>query len=566
MLAVALVGAAVYLAVGRDDEPDAGFDSAATGCDPELDRGLRAWADAGFSGSVAVSTGGDFDCVSGYGLADQAAGTKNTADTVFSIGSISKAFTAAAVLRLADDGALSLAQPVGQLVTDLSGPVSEASVESLLVHTSGLTGTLGQDYEPIGRDSAVEGIGELKVASEPGSEFLYSNAGYTLLALIIEEVSGTNFRDYVATQVLSLPEGEAAGGFWDGEPAADGPRAVGYLDGGGTGEPGDFEGPYWATDGNGSLAMTTQDLAAWTNALFTDEVLSQESLDLLLEPGFPGSGGGSEVPGWVLLDDSRLGQPALVATGGGGDVGHDAAAVWLPETQRAIAIASNTPSIRAEDLLAAVGPALAAGEPLPEPMIPTDGIDPAERARIEGSYRLETGGSLEVAAAGGALTIEARDADAVALLLPLPAESGLRPEDATAHERSVLSLMAGETQEGRKELRLLESDLGPIDNAALAGTIVDDGELRTYVEITSDGNSITAWYALDRRGGISGVQLEPSPPTLQLASVRPGRYRPIDPLGGAPDVTVEFEDGRMKVIGPGTTTTAQLNPESSNLP
>jgi CubicO group peptidase (beta-lactamase class C family) len=278
-LAVSLLVVAV-LAACTDDRDAPGPDptgAAATACDPGLAKVFGAWARAGFSGSVVISTDGVFECLAGYGRADEAVGTPNTAETVFAIGSVTKAFTAAAVVKLAEEGRLSLDDRSGALLPELTGPVAAVTVRQLLLHTSGLNGTHGQDYEPLTRAAAVAAINRLELAFKPGTGYVYSNAGYTLLALIIEKVSGMPYRQFVVSKILPLPGGGLAGGYWNGAPAARGPRAMGYLDGGRTGEMGDFAGPHWALEGNGGLAMTAKDLASWTHALFTGKVLSVES-------------------------------------------------------------------------------------------------------------------------------------------------------------------------------------------------------------------------------------------------------------------------------------------------
>jgi len=190
-------------------------------------------------------------------------------------------------------------------------------VEQLLAHTSGLTGNHGSDHQPLGRDQALAAISRLDRAFAPGSEFLYSNAGYTLLAIIIEEASGMTYRDSIADRVLPLPSGAVAGGFWDGDPPASGPWAVGVLDDGTLGASGEFAGPHWALDGNGGLAMTSADLAAWTHALFTGQVVSPASIERISTPGVDLGDGMSATPGWVELDDTVLGERALAAAGGG---------------------------------------------------------------------------------------------------------------------------------------------------------------------------------------------------------------------------------------------------------
>ena len=141
---------------------------AANRCDTKLEGALRRWADAGFSGSVAISAGGRPRCLAAYGFADQAAKRANTIDTVFAIGSVSKSFTAAAILDLVDAGKLSLSDRAGDLVPDLDGPVAAVTVGQLLLHTSGLNGSHGSDHRPLGREEAIAAIGRLELAFEPG--------------------------------------------------------------------------------------------------------------------------------------------------------------------------------------------------------------------------------------------------------------------------------------------------------------------------------------------------------------------------------------------------------------
>lgn len=521
----------------------------ATGCDPAFD----AWAVAGFSGSIAISTGGELECVTGYGTADAATGTPNTADSVFSIGSITKAFTAAAIVDLVDEGKLSLDDRAGDIVSGLPGPAADATVEQLLLHTSGLTGSHGADHEPLTRDEAVAAISALDLAVEPGSEFLYSNAGYTLLAFIVEEASASSYREYTAAELLVLPGGQVAGGFWNGEPRVPGPRAVGAP-----GESGDFAGPHWALDGNGGLAMTTGDLAVWTHALFAGEIVSADAVDMITGTRFDQGDGVSEVPGWVAYDDGTFGEPVFATAGGGGDVGHNAVVAWLPESERVIAMASNTPVISAEALLRAVGPALVAGRPLPAPDTAGGDADPADLAALAGTYELATGGSFDVIAEDDRLGVSAHGADAVAVLFPLPIASELTPDDVTAHEERVLALLAGETREGREERAAFESAVGPIDDVGLAGTVVEDGELRTHVTITSGTEAIGMWFALDEQGGVAAAELPADPPTLLLVPSAGETYRPDDPTGTGPDVTMTFDGNGLTVTGASGSTTAAL--------
>ncbi|WP_283246755.1 serine hydrolase [Microbispora sp. H10836] len=515
----------------------------APACDPALDRAFGAWADTGFSGSVAILRDGAFECRAAYGMADAGARRPNTPGTVFSIGSVTKTVTAAAILRLADEGKLSLDDRVGAILPRLRGPVAGATVRQLLLHTSGLTGTHGGDYEPLSPGAALAAIGRLKLAFPPGAGHVYSNAGYTLLALVVERLSGRGYRDYVSSTVLRLPGGRVAGGFWDGHPAAPGPRAVGYLDDGEPGHQGGFAGPYWGVEGNGGLAMTMPGLAEWTHALFTGRVVTPASAELAARPGWPLGDGRSETPGWVAFDRSLYGERFLSAAGGGGDVGHNAVVAWVPAQRRVVAIASNTAKLPAEALLRAVGPALLAGRPLPAPSAAAPAGD---LAAMVGTYRLERGGGFEVSAERGRLTVSATGADAVRALAPPGA--GVTEAALGAHEQRVLTLLNGQTQEGRRERAALEKAFGAVSGLTLAGTVTKGADARTYVTLVTGKGPVLAWYAVNEQGGVMAAEVPAKPPALTLVpSGGAGRFRPDDPTGSGPRVEVAFEGRRMTV-------------------
>lgn len=541
---------------------DAGPDSTASGrsapdapCDPDVDEGLRAWADAGFSGTVAISTGGTIDCLAGYGPADRASGVANSVKTVFSIGSISKAFTAAAVLRLVDRGELDLDDRAGSILPGLRGPAAEATVRRLLLHTSGLSGSLGEDHVALGRATAVRRAAALRQRFRPGSRYLYSNAGYTLLALIIDRVSSRGYRDYLSSHILRMPGGDVAGGFWDGEPAARGPRARGYLDSGASEQRGDFPGPHWALSGNGDLAMTTRDLARWTRALFRGRIVSPKSTAMLTGPGVSRGKGRSATPGWTALDESVYGEPVIAASGGGGDIGQDAVVAWLPDSDRVVAVASNSPVVRAEDLLTTVAAALVGGKPVPPPEPVGAPVDRDELTRLAGRYRIDEDASLDVEAGSNGIAVTARGDEAVSALFPLP--SSVDAGTAHAHGRRVVALLNGEADDGAEERKLVEADFGAITGVVPAGTLVVDGELRTYVTVETAEESVLGWYALDRAGGIAAAELPTDPPTLDLVPVDGGRFRPDDPTGDGPPLSVSFDHGRMALTGAEGTTLAR---------
>ncbi|MEU4405903.1 serine hydrolase domain-containing protein [Streptosporangium sp. NPDC023963] len=534
-------------------EPRRTADAGATRCDHRLDTAFRAWARAGFSGSIAITKGGRVECLAAYGTADDATARPNTPETVFSIGSVTKAFTAAAVFALVEEGKLSLDDRAGRILPELGGAAAKATVRQLLLHTGGLNGShAGGDHEPLGRDAAVAAIGALEPAHKPGRGYLYSNAGYTLLALVVEKASGRSFRAYLASRILRLPGGRVAGGFWDGEPAVAGPRAAGRLENGTTGHPGGFEGPYWAVEGNGGLAMTMRDLAAWTHALFTGRLLSRESAKTIGRPGHDLGGGRSETPGWVAFDESLFGEPFLATAGGGGEIGHNTTVAWIPGQERVVAIAANRPEVSAEDLLRAVGPALLGGGPLPTPTVAAR--DGGDLAAIVGSYELETGGSFDVSATAGKVTVSATGPDAVTALFP---PSGSTAGDMRGHDERVLALLAGRTQEGRKERESLTASFGPVSDVALAGTVTVGGEVRTYVTVTAGTRPVLGWYTVNERGGVQAAEVPTKPPRLAFVPSGDGRYVPDDPTGTGPRVSLSLRDRNLVVSRADGTSTAR---------
>ena len=290
-LAFVMAGLAIGCSAGGGPAADQGGRAAITvqgECDDRIERALSAWGTAGFNGAVVVDDGtGSGGCRAGVGSAESGGIPVPTVESVFAIGSVSKAFTAVAVLQLAAEGVLDLGDPAGRYVAGLRGPAGDASIESLLLHTSGLVGSHGEDQAPLGRDEAVAAISRLPVDDAAQGRFLYSNAGYTLLALVIEGASGVEYRRYLTDRVL--PDGA---GFW-----AD-----------------DADGAHWALQGNGDLAMSVEVLARWTRALFTGSIVPATAVERLVEPAVVDGEQGITM-GWVRLGAER---PRRACAGGGG--------------------------------------------------------------------------------------------------------------------------------------------------------------------------------------------------------------------------------------------------------
>jgi CubicO group peptidase (beta-lactamase class C family) len=164
--------------------------------------------------AVAVIEKGEVISMQGFGYADAADRTPVTPDTVFNVGSISKSPTAWAVMRLVEGGKVDLDRPVDLYLKRWHLPSSafgnsQVTVRRVLSHTSGISndGFHGWDPEtalpPIEESLAGKtGTGEARVIAEPGSGFHYSGANYVILQLLIEDVSGQSFQEYLKANVF----------------------------------------------------------------------------------------------------------------------------------------------------------------------------------------------------------------------------------------------------------------------------------------------------------------------------------------------------------------------------
>ena len=561
-LTVALALTGTSCTTGSEDPPldhapggSGRAEGAATAdCPAGLDAAVDAWGDVGFNGVVTVLRGAE-PCVAAAGVRDRANGAPMTDETVFAIGSVSKSFTAAAVVQLVAEGRLDLHATAGSLVAGLRGPAASATVAQLLTHTSGLLGGAGEDHQPLSHKAAVDALGGLPRVFPAGTDFGYTNGGYTLLALIIDSVTG-DYRGYLADHLLDPAGAAPDAGFWDGHPAARGPRAVGYTEDGRSMQSGDFPGPHWAMSGNGDLAMSMPTLAALTAALFRGEILPDRATAALTKPRWDNGDGTSETYGWVRLGADVLGAVGLAAAGGGGDTGHNAVVAYLPASDLVVAIGSSTPEVNAEDLLQAIIVPLAAGDPVPLPAGPdTTPPDPEIVARAVGTYLLDGGGRLVLSGRGGSATISAVGAAAVDVLFARP--TGISPGDLDRHAAAVLDLLSGDDPAGRAERRVASRAVGGIRQIELRGTVVDHRELRTYVRLIGEDSTLDGWYSLDEHGGVAAAQLPAEPPSLELDEQRGDALISADPTAQRPDVRVTAAHGVLTVDNGATVVTAR---------
>jgi CubicO group peptidase (beta-lactamase class C family) len=253
--------------------------SAAPPAPASVDAVFARWNAASPGCAVGVGVDGRHVLERAYGMADLERDVPNTADTIFEAGSVSKQFTAAAVLLLARDGKLSLDDPVRKYVPEVPdyGAARTITIRHMLTHTSGLRDwgeVAGLAGWPRGRRVHTHGH-VLDIVSRqkdlnftPGTNWSYSNTGYNLSAIIVARVSGQSFADFSRDRIFA-PLGMTHTSWRDDytrivkrraiayEPAADGYRE---------------DMPFENVHGNGGLLTTVGDLLRWNENFVSPKV------------------------------------------------------------------------------------------------------------------------------------------------------------------------------------------------------------------------------------------------------------------------------------------------------
>ena len=286
--------------------------------------------------SIAVTRGGQTLLERAWGVADVATGRKADPGTTYRIGSVSKQFTAALVLRLVDRGVLSLTDSIGRHLKGLRPEWNAITVEQLLNHTSGLA----RDYLEVTRvaenlpgDSLIAMAARDTLMSKPGTVHAYSNTGYMLLGVLIEKVTGKPYGVALRDEI-ARPLGLTSLG-WCG--ALDADRAA--------------AGNTRMTDGKvlppvkqhvsqsigaGSVCSTAGDLARWNQALHGGRVLSPASYAAMITP----RGAAAGRYGFGLAPrKAQWGSPAIVHDGQG--AGYSAHNGWYPAESLSVTLLYN---------------------------------------------------------------------------------------------------------------------------------------------------------------------------------------------------------------------------------
>jgi CubicO group peptidase (beta-lactamase class C family) len=286
---------------------------------PKLEEYMIHAQKAGFSGSVLVAKDNQILLAEGYGMADKKKEIPFTADTISTIGSVTKQFTGAGILKLQMMEKLHVKDPITKYFNDVPEDKKGITLHHLLTHTAGFPGAIGPDFDPIAREEFIQLAMQTPLKREPGTLYEYSNVGYTLLGIIIELVSGKSYEQFLH-QNLFEPAGLNHTGYlipdWNKENLAHGYREDNdwgtLLD-----HPWLEDGPGWHLRSNGGILSTVKDMYLWHKALEGNTVLGEKEKGLYYHPHVrEGENADSFYGyGWALFTTPRNTQ--LIAHNGG---------------------------------------------------------------------------------------------------------------------------------------------------------------------------------------------------------------------------------------------------------
>jgi len=478
----------------------------------KLDAYLTRIVPFGFSGALLVADHGEVILNKGYGLAVRSLHLPNTEETVFSTGSVTKQFTAAGIMKLEMEGKLKTEDPITVFFDDVPQDKRSITLHHLLTHTSGVVEYTGPDFVVAERQETVRKILEAPLRHPPGERFAYSNAGYSLLAAVIEKVSGMTYEAFLREN-LFLPAGMKSTGYrlpeWKNKVVAH--WYVGDKD---NGTPLEKPYPYWNLLGNGGILSTTGDMLRWHRALLGEKILSAAVKKKMFTPYLNDYG-----YGWDVLETER---GLLIQHDGGSTLGSssefrryiDAGVVTILFCNQSYGRGTLMEAVRDKIEILVFG-----GEvPLPPEIRPSP---PADLSRYAGTYVLESGDRFEVRPQGSSLVIRAEGQDAVTRLFDPENPDPGRFADLNRIAQSAFNAVLrgnyeplGEVLRDRerrmprvRELiearcRMAEQRTGRLKRARARGTLPAtlDGEKTalTYVELEGEKGSL--FFALYWKG------------------------------------------------------------------
>lgn len=510
----------------------------------------------GFHGTALVAQRGNVVLHQAYGVADPTTGRPNTTATLFSTGSVTKQFTATAIMKLASEGRLSTDDPMSRYIDGVPDDKRGITLHHLLTHTAGLLPSYGPDTESVARDDFVRRVLHTPLDHPPGETYEYSNAGFTLLAVIVENVTGMPYEDYLR-RTLYLPNGMTHTGLTSLDVKG---MDVARAHNAGEGFPSAADRPRdaWNLYGNGGQLSTTGDMYRWVRALRAGRLVPPEYRDRMFtryadeDPdGRCGYG-----YGWSICDTRRGGD---VVWHNGGSTGLWSCAVYQYVDDDAIFIVFTNSTMDGRspvDRIAINLSRILFGESVDTPPDLSKHVA-VDVSPLAGVYALDDGGSFEVTPAANGVAVAPAGQAAMTALFPSPMGDILA--DANDRTRKMIELIrngnfdrAGEYVEMEVDADRTAADflrewwesvegittLGGVD---LLGARIA-GDVQTWIRLRLADRSQT-WALYWMMGRCVGIAPAPAP-ARTLRAVSPRRFVTFGLESGT--IVVEFgPDGTM---------------------
>jgi CubicO group peptidase (beta-lactamase class C family) len=381
----------------------------------KLDSYLTLASSYGFSGSVLVAKQDKILLHRAYGMADRIQKRSVDRNSVYDIGSVTKQFTAAAIMKLETQGKLNTTDSLTKYFENVPEDKKKVTLHHLLTHTAGFPEYSGDDYVVALRDDTVESILNSPLEFEPGSSYFYSNAGYSVLAAIVEKVSGQSYESFL-NEYLFRPAGMKNTGYripnWE-------KRLLphGYFEGKDLGTPLDHlwsdQGPYWNLLGNGGILSTVSDLYLWHQALQGDKILFESAKKKMYTPALM-----NYAYGWVV----RSGEYGLsIGHSGASDNGFNAGFQRFIDRDVVIIAASNAGEYlnggQFSQIVATAVAGIVMGKGFNLPEVSLVSVEQEKLQKFHGSYQLTPSSVINIKEINGELTAEPVGQGAVNLVM-----------------------------------------------------------------------------------------------------------------------------------------------------
>ncbi len=310
-----------------------------------------------FSGGLLIIKDGKQLLSKGYGFADKANKIQFSSSTLASMGSITKAFTATAIMKLVEQNKLSVEDKLSKFFPTVPADKANITIHQLLTHSSGFHEFLkddGGDYEVLKADAFLKRAFSEPLAFKSGEKAVYTNVGMSVLAIIIEQVTGLDYEQFLKTQLFdplsikrisyAFPQNSTdtiAIGYQNGK--VWGTHQEHFAKAGG--------GPYWNLKGNGGLEASLNDILLWANAFTNKTILKESTIETMFKPHIleEGYNGQSSFGYGCNISKSRR-NTKMIDNGGSNGI-YFARLIRLPEEGLVFYMVTNESSINTNKVL-----------------------------------------------------------------------------------------------------------------------------------------------------------------------------------------------------------------------